>query len=120
MKIDIYRVLGLSNLKYKNYVTNFFNVWCDHISGKIYVPAWELQKSTALYNYFLTTWDEKVVRPFLLQNIEYLKAGIVDTEVFFDLFENHLVETNHFTNKYPSAITNKIKENHYKTILKHQ
>lgn len=120
MKIDIYRVLGLSKLSYQNYVTNFYNIWCDHISGKIYVPAWELQKSTSLYNYFLTTWDEKVIIPFLKQNSEFLKAGIVDAKAYFDLFETHLLETNHFTNKYPSAITNKIKEDHYKTILKRQ
>lgn len=118
MQIHIYRVLGLTKLRYQNYVTNFYNIWCDHISGKIYVPAWELQKSTTLYNYFLNTWDNKVVRPFLINNQEYLSAGIENPKLYFDFFETHLVESNHFTNKYPSAITNTIKQNHYKTILK--
>lgn len=118
MKIQIYNVIGLNKLQYINYVDGEFNVWCENVSNKFYVPMRELQKSTSLYKWFLKKWETNVVSIFLLENQSLIMDNVKDTDVFRSLFLDIVNDQKSKRIYYPSPIVKKIQQQHYKYLDK--
>ena len=116
MKVEIYKILGMSKLAYADFVNKQFNDWCMPVANSHYLPQRELLINQQLYNWFITNWDKRIVIPFLIENEMYIMAGVVAPEHYQILF-NYLIEaTTSIYHIYPSVIIKKIKKAHYDKI----
>lgn len=118
MEIQINQIIGLNKLQYINKVDGEFNNWCEHLSNSFYVPMRELQKNVKLYNWFLKQWDMRVVEVFLVQNQDFIKAGVVDPQTYYILFQDVLKSPYNMKSVYPNVLIKAIKKEHYKTLHK--
>lgn len=115
-QVTIHLIIGLNKLQYLNYQTFQYNLWCEVLSNKFYVPVRELQPNTLLWNWFCSKWESTVVTPFLEENEVYISAGIEEPESYWQLFHSKISALVGCQPVYPGPIIKAIKKQHYKNL----
>lgn len=115
MKTQIHTILGKNKLQYLNEVNFQYNIWCEWLSGVVFVPARDLQTNTQLWNWFNEKWTIYIEVTFLNRNQEYINAGVKDVDTYWQLFSD-IIEEYGLLGSYPGTLLKKIKTEHYKTL----
>lgn len=116
MKIIIYRIIGISKLAYINFLDDEFAAWCQPIAKAFFLPKRVLITNTQLYNWFVSNYENRTALPFLKENANYIEAGIVAPNRYFDLLKAKLREETSLSGIYPSVLIKQIKKAHYDKI----
>lgn len=109
----IAKLLEVSKLDFVNYQTQEYSIWCVQYAQKNFIPSRLLDTNEGLFNWYCANWEVRL-KAFLDEHKDYIDAGVIDAEAYFDLFKDAVPLA--LLEVYPTTLLEKIKKQHYETI----
>lgn len=109
----IAKLLGVSKLDFVNYQTQEFSIWCVMHAKKNFIPSRLLDTNEGLFNWYCGNWEVRL-NTFLDEHKDYIDAGVVNSDVYLDLFNDAVPLA--LQKVYPTTLLEEIKKQHYETI----